>query len=43
MRESIFLNKNEMVFFYWVDVEIERGAGDFLDTVYVALVSEAYT
>jgi hypothetical protein len=25
MRENIFLNKNEMVSFYWVDVEIGRG------------------
>jgi hypothetical protein len=29
MRESIFLNKNEMVYFYEVDVEIGPGAGDF--------------
>jgi hypothetical protein len=34
MRESIFLNENEMVFFYWVDVEIGREAGDFLYTLY---------
>jgi DNA-binding transcriptional regulator LsrR (DeoR family) len=34
MRESIFLNKNEMISFYWVDVEIGRGAGDFLYSVY---------
>jgi hypothetical protein len=34
MRESIFLNKNEMVSFDWVDMEIGRGVGDFLDTVY---------
>jgi hypothetical protein len=27
MRESIFLNKNEMVSFYWVDVEVEWGRG----------------
>jgi hypothetical protein len=33
MRESIFLNKNEMVSFYWVDVEIGRGGGDFLYTL----------
>jgi hypothetical protein len=35
MRESIFLNKNEMVSFYWVNVEIGRGAGNFLDTLYL--------
>jgi hypothetical protein len=33
MRESTFLNKNEMVSFFWVDVEIGRMAGDFLYTV----------
>jgi hypothetical protein len=27
MRESIFLNKNQKVSFYWVDVEIRRGRG----------------
>jgi hypothetical protein len=27
IRESIFLNKNEMVSFYWADVEIGWGAG----------------
>jgi hypothetical protein len=34
MRESIFLNNNEMVSFYWVDVEIERRGGDFLDALH---------
>jgi hypothetical protein len=34
MRESVFLNKNEMVSFYSVDVEIGRGAGDFLYILY---------
>jgi hypothetical protein len=29
MEESIFLNKNEMVSFYWVDVEIGREPGPF--------------
>jgi hypothetical protein len=33
MRESIFLNKNEIVTFYWVDVEIGRGAGLSLQPV----------
>jgi hypothetical protein len=33
MRESIFLSKNKMVSFYWVDVEIGQGAGDFLYTL----------
>jgi hypothetical protein len=32
MRESIFLTTNEMVSFYFVDVEIARG-GDCLDTL----------
>jgi hypothetical protein len=35
MRESIFLNKNEMVYFYYVDVEIGPGARDFLYTLYI--------
>jgi hypothetical protein len=34
MKESVFLNKNEMVSFDWVDVEIGRGAGDFLYTLH---------
>jgi hypothetical protein len=29
MREGIFLNKNEMVSFSWVDVDIGRGPGTF--------------
>jgi hypothetical protein len=33
MKESIFLNKNEMVSFYWVDVEIGRGLGLSLHAV----------
>jgi hypothetical protein len=35
MRESIFFNKNEMVSFYWVDLEIGRGAGTFF-TPYIS-------
>jgi hypothetical protein len=35
MRESIFLNKTEMVSFSWVDVEIGRGGGDFLYPLYL--------
>jgi hypothetical protein len=37
MKKSIFLNKNEKVSFYWVDVEIGRRAGDFLYTLYDAI------
>jgi hypothetical protein len=29
MRESLFVNENEMVSFYLVDVEIGRGPGTF--------------
>jgi hypothetical protein len=34
MSENIFLNKTEMVSFYWVDVKIGRGVGDFLYTLH---------
>jgi hypothetical protein len=37
MRESIFLNKSEMVSFYWVDVEIGRRGGAFLYTLCVRI------
>jgi hypothetical protein len=36
MSGGIFLNKNEMVSFYWVDVEIGRGDKDFLYTLSLA-------
>jgi hypothetical protein len=30
----MFFNNNEMVFLYWVDVEIGREGADFPDTLY---------
>jgi hypothetical protein len=41
MRENIFLNNNEMVSVYWVDVEIGPGAGDFPSILNVMLCQNA--